>query len=123
MISVSLLGNKVVEFFFGNDTVQISVSAFDHLLENTVIGDLSKVFRDLTEILQGNVAGPVWVEGDKHLVYLISGFVVTWTSGHHIEEFVELDHTTTVLVKLSDHLIDSLSFGLNSKSIDGDLQL
>ena len=51
MISVSLLGNKVVEFLFGNDTVQIGVSAFDHLLENTVIGDLSKVFRDLTEIL------------------------------------------------------------------------
>ena len=51
MISVSLLGNKVVEFLFGNDTVQIGVSAFDHLLENTIIGDLSKVFRDLTEIL------------------------------------------------------------------------
>jgi hypothetical protein len=55
-------------------------------------------------------------------VDLISGFVVRSTGGHHVEEFTELDLSTAVLVELSDHLIDSLSLGLDTERVDGNFE-
>jgi hypothetical protein len=35
---MGLLGNEVVELLFGNNTVEVQISALDHLLEDVVVG-------------------------------------------------------------------------------------
>jgi hypothetical protein len=55
-------------------------------------------------------------------VDLVSGLVVARTGGHHVEELGELDLSAAVLVELSDHLIDGLSFGFDTERVDGDFE-
>ena len=51
-----------------------------------------------------------------------SALVVGGAGGHHVEELGELDLSAAVLVELGDHLIDSLSLGLNTEGVDGNLK-
>ena len=62
------------------------------------------------------------VEGDEDLVDFFPALVVGGPCGHHIEELVELDLSTAVLVQLSNHLVDCLGLGLNTESVDGSLE-
>jgi hypothetical protein len=62
------------------------------------------------------------VEGNENFVDLVSGLVVARTGGHHVEELGELDLSAAVLVELSDHLIDGLSFGFDTERVDGDFE-
>jgi hypothetical protein len=64
----------------------------------------------------------VVVEGDEDLVDLVTGLVVGGSGGHHVEKLSEFDLSTAVTIELSDHLINSLGFGLDSQRIDGDLE-
>ena len=69
-----------------------------------------------------NFTGLLAVEGDEHFVDLISWFVVAGSGGHHVEELGEFDLSTSIWVKLSDHLIDSLGLGLDTERIDGNFE-
>jgi hypothetical protein len=62
------------------------------------------------------------VEGDEDLVHLLSGLIVRWPAGHHLEELVELNLSTAVLVQLGDHLVDCLGLGLNTERVNGNLE-
>lgn len=53
---------------------------------------------------------------------VLSGFVFSGPGGHHGQELVEINLSTSVLIDLRDHLVDGLGFGLNSKSVDGLLE-
>lgn len=62
------------------------------------------------------------VEGDENFVDLVSALVIGGSGGHHVEKFREFDLSAAVLVELSNHLIDSLGFGLNSEGVDGNFE-
>ena len=53
---------------------------------------------------------------------LVAGLVVRRTGSHHVEELRELDLSATVFVEFSNHLIDSLSLGLDTEGVDGNFQ-
>lgn len=119
---MSLLGDEVVELFFGNNAVSISVCPFDHVLEDCIVSKFSKVLGDFSEVLQGDEAILLNVEGDEDLVDFISELVVGGPGGHHGEELVEVDLSAAVLVDLSDHLVDSLGLGLDTEGVDGNFE-
>jgi hypothetical protein len=52
--SMGFLGDEVVELFLRHHTVSVSVGALDHLLEDGVVSELSKVLRHLPEVLEGD---------------------------------------------------------------------
>ena len=122
LVSSSLFGDEVVEFLLGDDTVTIGVSSLDHFLEDVVVGELSKVLGDFSEVLEGNEAGFLGVEGDEDLVHFVSALVVGGPSGHHVEELGELNLSAAVAVEFGDHLIDGLGLGLDSEGVDGNFQ-
>jgi hypothetical protein len=117
-----LLGDQVVELLLGDNSVAVSVGPLDHLLKDAIVSQLSQVLSHLPEVLQRNEAGLLRIEGNEHLMHLVSGFVVRGTSGHHVEELVELDLPAPVLVQLSDHLVHCLRLSLNSQRVDRCLQ-
>ena len=123
MRSVGLLGDQVVKFLLGNDAVSIGVGTVDHVLQDGVIGEFSEVLGDLSEVLEGDESGLLGIEGNEDLVDLIPGFIIGGSGGHHVEELGEFNLSTSVLVQLSDHLIDSLCLGLNSKRVNSNLEL
>lgn len=123
MRSVGLLGDQVVKFLLGNDAISVGVGTIDHVLQDGVIGELSEILGHLPKVLECDEPSLLGIEGNEDLVDLIPGFVVRGSGGHHVEELGEFDLSTSVLVQLSDHLIDSLCLGLNSKRVNGNLEL
>ena len=120
--SCSLFGDEVVEFFLRDNTITVSISSLDHFLKNSIVSQFSEVLGNFSEVLEGNEAGFLGVEGDEDLVDLISALVVRRSGGHHVEEFIELNLSTAVLVELSNHLINSLGLGFNTEGVDSNLQ-
>ncbi len=51
---MGLLGDEVVELIFGNNTVSIGVSTLNHLLEDGVVSEFSKVLGHLAEVLKSD---------------------------------------------------------------------
>ena len=102
---MSLLGDEVVELLFRNNTISVSVSPVDHVLQDGVVSELSEVLGHLSKVLEGDEACLLSVEGDEDLVDLVAGFVVGGTGGHHVEELVELDLAAAVLVQLGNQLV------------------
>jgi hypothetical protein len=43
-LSMGFLGHEVIELFFGNNSVQIEIGPFDHVLEGAVVRQLSEIF-------------------------------------------------------------------------------
>jgi hypothetical protein len=119
---MSLLGDEVVELLLRDDTVSVSVSPLDHLLQDGVVSELAEVLHHLSEVLQCDEAGLLRVEGDEHLVDVLATLVLRGTGGHHGEELVEVDLAAAVLVDLSDHLVDCLRLGLNAQRVDRHFQ-
>ena len=52
--SCSLLGDQIVEFFLGNNTVAISVGPLDHFLKDVVVSEFSQILGDLSKVLEGD---------------------------------------------------------------------
>ena len=119
---MSLLGDEVVELLFGDDTITVGICSLDHFLEDIIVGEFSQILGNLAEILQGDEACFLGIEGDEDLMDLISGFVVGRTGCHHVEKFGEFDLSTAIGVEFSDHLIDGLGFGFNTEGVDGDFE-
>jgi hypothetical protein len=119
---MGLLGDEVVELLFWDNTISVGVGTFDHFLEDGVVGELSQIFGDLADVLEGDEAGLLGVVSDEDLVDFIAGLVVGRSGGHHVEELRELDLSAAVLVELGDHLVDCLRLGLDSEGVDGDLE-
>jgi hypothetical protein len=119
---MSLLGDEVVELFFGDNAVSISVSPVDHVLQDCIVSQFSEVLGHFSELLQSDKASLLYVEGDKDLVNFLSAFVVSRSGGHHGEELIEVDLSTAVLVDLSYHLVDSLGLGLDAECVNGNFE-
>jgi len=51
---MGLFGNEVVKFFLRDYTISVSISAFDHFLEDSIIGEFSEVLGNLSEVFQGD---------------------------------------------------------------------
>lgn len=47
-------GDKSVEFFLRNNTVEVQVSTLDHLLKSVVVSQLTQILGNLAEVLKGN---------------------------------------------------------------------
>ena len=112
---MGLLGDQIVELLLRDHAVSVGVSSLDHLLQDSIVGQLSQILGNLSEILESDEAGLLGVEGNEHLVDFVSGFVVRGTSSHHVEELGELDLSAAVLVELCDHLVDCLGLCLNAE--------
>ena len=54
--SVGLLCDQVVELLLGNDAVSVDISTIDHVLQDSVIGELSKILGHFPEVLEGDEA-------------------------------------------------------------------
>lgn len=51
---MSLLGDESVEFLFGDDTVSIDISSFDHFLQRIIIGEFSEILGNFSQILESD---------------------------------------------------------------------
>lgn len=51
---MGFLGNKVIKLLLRNNTVSVSVSSLDHILEDSIIGEFSQIFCNLSQILKSN---------------------------------------------------------------------
>lgn len=51
---MGLLGDQGVELLLGDDTIAVQICSFDHLLEGIVVGELSEIFGDFPQILEGD---------------------------------------------------------------------
>lgn len=47
-----LLGDKSIELLLGNNSVGVKISSFDHLLESIVVGELSQILSNLSQVFQ-----------------------------------------------------------------------
>ena len=52
--SMGFLGDQVVEFFFGNNSVTVSIGSLDHFLENGIVSELSEILGNFSEIFQSD---------------------------------------------------------------------
>lgn len=119
---MGLLGDKSVELFLRNNTVEVQVSTLNHFLESIIISEFSKILGDFSEVLESNEASFLSIKGNEDLVNLVTSLVVGGAGCHHVEKFFKLDLSAAVLIKFSDHLIDSLGLGLDTEGVDGDLE-
>jgi hypothetical protein len=51
---MGLLGDEVVKLLLRNNTISVSISPLDHLLQDSIISQLAEILGDLSEVLQGN---------------------------------------------------------------------
>ena len=124
-----LFGDNVVKLFLRNKAVCINVSSLNHRLQNEIVSEFAQILGNLPQILEGNktygTSSNTCIFGivsNKYLVNILSRFVFSGPGGHHSHKLVKINHSTSILINLSNHLIDSLSFGFNSKCIDGLLE-
>lgn len=47
-----LLGNKSIKLLLGDESVVVKVSSFDHFLKGIVVGELTQILGDLSQVLQ-----------------------------------------------------------------------
>jgi hypothetical protein len=53
---MGLFGDEIVKFFLRNDTVSVSISPLDHLLEDGVISEFSEILGNFSKILKSDEA-------------------------------------------------------------------
>ena len=53
-MSMSLLGDEIVELFLRDNTVSINVGTLDHSLKNLIVGEFSQILGDLSELLKAD---------------------------------------------------------------------
>ena len=117
--SEGFLSHEVVEFIFGDEAVQIEIGSFDHLLESVVILKFTEILGDFSQVLEGDVASSSGVKSDENFVDFFSGLVFGRPSGHHAKELIELKLSAAILIDFGDHVPHSLSFGFDTKGVDG----
>ena len=118
-----LLGEDVVELFLGDEAVLVEVGPLDHEVEEGVVHELAQLLGGPLEVLGGDVAGLLVVEGHEHLVDLLAGLVLVGRRGHQREELLEVDGSSAVLVDLADHVVDCGGSHLQSERVHGVLDL
>ena len=109
-----LLGEDVVELFLGDESILVEVGPLDHEVEEGVVHELSQLLGGPLEVLGGDVAGLLVVEGHEHLVDLLTGLILVGRGCHQCEELFEIDGSSTILINLSNHVVDCGSSHLKS---------
>merc|ERR1740133_238785 len=103
--------------------IAITVSLVNHVLQLLLRHVLSELLRHPLEVLERDLASAVVVEQLEHLVDLLLGVLLAHLSGHHLEEFGELNLARAVSVNVGDHLAKLFLLHLEAKGTHGGLQL
>jgi len=119
----SLFGHDVVEIIRGNCRVSVGVGTVNHLLQLLVRHSFAKLAGDASEVADRDGTCAIVVEETEHLVDILAGVTIAHARSHHIEELLEVDVIVFVLVKVGDHLVDSLVLGLEAERLHSGTEL
>jgi len=120
---VTLLLHDAVELVDVNLTIAITVGLVDHILELLVVDALTELLGNTGEVAEGDLVGVVVVEQLEDLLDVLAGVLLAHLAGHHLEELAELDGPVTVVVDVSDHLLELFVLDLETKGTHGSLEL
>merc|ERR1719335_1859998 len=96
------------ELFLVDFAITISVRLVDHLLELLVRHALTQLLRNALQVLEGDLASLIIVKETESLQDLILGIAVEDLVGHHLEKFFVPDGAASIIVHVSDHLLNFL---------------
>merc|ERR1712127_338800 len=97
----SLLGHDVVEVIKGHGGISVGVGAVYHFLQLLIGHGLAQLASDTAQIAERDSASAVVVEETEHFADVLVGHA----GSHHVEELLEVNVSTLVLVEVSDHLV------------------
>lgn len=63
------------------------------------------------------------IEQNEHLVDVLTALIFGGLGGHHGKELLEVDLSASILVEVSDHLIDGGVLGFDTERGHGGLEL
>ena len=111
------------ELLLTNLSITVSVGLIDHLLDLVVSHVLSEFFCYPLKIFERNFAGLIIIEESESLEHLLAGVALSHFLGHHVQEFWEVDHATSIAVSIGNHFSDFLFLRLEAQSPHGNLEL
>ena len=117
------LRHNVVEVVWGNCRITVRVCPVDHLLQLLVSHGLTELASYTAQVTNGDSACAIIIEESEDLVDIFTGVSVTHTSSHHVEELFKVDVIVLVLVKISDHLVDSLVLSFEAQRLHSGAEL
>jgi hypothetical protein len=111
------------EFILTNLAISITVSLFDHLLNLVVCHVLAQLLSDTLQVAERDLACLIIVEESESFEHFFSGVSFSHLLGHHVQEFIVIDHTGAIRVHICNHLLDLFTFWLKAKCAHCDLEL
>merc|ERR1712147_391294 len=105
---VALLLHDAVELIDVDLAIAITVGLVDHVLELLIVDVLTELLSNTGKVAEGDLVGVVVVEQLEHLLDVLTSVLLAHLGGHHVEELSELDGAVSVVVDVSDHLLELL---------------
>merc|ERR1719230_1521843 len=84
---------------------------------------LSKLLGYPLEVFKRNLSCFIVVEEPERFQHFFTRISLSHFLGHHIKEFREVNHTTTIAVSVCNHFSDFLFLWLETESSHGNLEL
>mmetsp|Transcript_53220 Transcript_53220/g.61005 ORF Transcript_53220/g.61005 Transcript_53220/m.61005 type:complete len:203 (-) Transcript_53220:101-709(-) len=110
------------EFFLRDFTITISVGFVDHFLQFIIGHIFSQFLGNSLQVSEGDFTSFIIIKQSESLEDFLTGVSLGHLSGHHIQEFGEVNSSTTVLVDVGDHLSNFFLLGFEAQSSHGNLQ-
>merc|ERR1712179_363527 len=101
----------------------VTVGLVDHVLELLIIDVLTELLSNTGEVAEGDLVGVVVIKQLEHLLDVLAGVLLTHLGSHHLEELSKLDGAVTVVVDVSNHLLELLVLDFEAESAHGGLEL
>merc|ERR1712179_518700 len=101
----------------------VTVGLVDHVLELLIIDVLTELLSNTGEVAEGDLVGVVVIKQLEHLLDVLAGVLLTHLASHHLEELSKLDGAVTVVVDVSNHLLELLVLDFEAESAHGGLEL
>merc|ERR1711883_37345 len=120
---VALLLHDAVELVNVDLTITITVGLVDHVLELLIVDVLTELLSNTGEDAEGDLVGVVVIEELEYLLDVLAGVLLTHLTGHHLEEFSELDGAVAIIVDVGDHLLELLVLDFKAEGTHGGLEL
>ena len=111
------------ELFLRDLAIAVTVGFLDHFSDLIIGHVLAELLGDTLEVSEGDLARLIIVEESECLKHLFAWVSLGHLLGHHVEEFWVVDDSGSVLVDVSDHLLDLLSLWLEAEGAHGNLEL
>merc|ERR1711871_1934409 len=84
---------------------------------------MSELLSNTGEVAEGDLVGVVVIKQLEHLLDVLAGVLLTHLASHHLEELSKLDGAVTVVVDVSNHLLELLVLDFEAESAHGGLKL